>query len=102
MLPIDITSLPEFYRVIFNDSATKVLNYSTVGIFAVQGYLECQPCGPRDNHIIDFQNAKADEQLLILINRVSIVGDDHRLPHTFDAQWLAEYAMRLKLASVWT
>ena len=48
------------------------------------------------------QIGKADEQLLLRGKRARIVGNDHRLSHTFDAQGLAEFAIRVKLASVLT
>ena len=40
-----------------------------------------------------------DKQLLVLVDAARIVGDDHRLSHSFDTQRLAEGAARLKLAS---
>ena len=40
-----------------------------------------------------------DKQLLILVDAARIVGDDHRLPNSFDTQDLAEGAVRVEFAS---
>ena len=39
------------------------------------------------------------KQLLVLVDAARIVGDDHRLPHSFDTQRLAEGAVRVEFAS---
>ena len=81
---VDITVIQGHHLVarnsncgLFNDGAAKVLNHSPVGIFTVQRDPECQPRGPRYNHIMGVQTGKADEQLLVLGNRPRIVGNDH-------------------------
>ena len=40
-----------------------------------------------------------DKQLLVLVYAARIIGDDHRLPHSFDTQRLAEGAVRVVFAS---
>ena len=40
-----------------------------------------------------------DKQLLVLVDAARIVGDDHRLPHSFDTQGLAEGAVCVEFAS---
>ena len=73
------------------DSPAQVLNHGPVGFFTVQRDRKGQPCGSGDNHI-------PDKQLLVLIDAARIVGDDHRLSHSFDTRMLAEGAVRIKLA----
>ena len=79
------------------DSLAQVLNHGPVGIFAVQRDREGQPRGPGDNHIVFAKVGQPDKQLLVLVDAARIVGDDHRLPHPFDTQGLAEGAVRINL-----
>ena len=72
------------------DSPAQVLNYTPVGIFTVQRDRKGQPCGSGDNHIVFAKLGEPDKQLLVLVDAARIVGDDHRLPHPFDTQGLAE------------
>ena len=82
---------------LLHDGAAQILNHSLVGIFAGQRDREGQPRGPVDNHIVFAKGGEPDKQLLVLID-ASIVGDDHRLSHSFDTQRLAEGAVGIKLA----
>ena len=82
-----------------HDGATQVLNHSSVGIFAGQRDREGQPRGPGDNHIFFAKVGEPDKQLLVLVDAARIVGDDHRLPHSFDTQGLAEGVVRVDFAS---
>ena len=81
------------------DGASQVLYHSPVGIFAAQHDREGQPRGPGDNHIVFAKVGEPDKQLLVLVNASRIVGDDPRLPHSFDTQGLAEGAVRVEFAS---
>ena len=83
---------------LLHDGAAQILNSSAVGIFAGQRDREGQPCGPGDNHIVFAKVGEPDKQLLVLVDAARIVGDDHRLSHSFDTQRLAEGAVRIKLA----
>ena len=56
---------------------------------AVQGY----------NHIFFAKVVEPDKQLLVPVDAARIVGDDHRLPHSFDTQGLTEGAVRVEFAS---
>ena len=67
-----------------HDGAAQILNHSPVGIFAGQRDREGQPRGPRDNHIVFAKVGELDKQLLVLVDAARIVGDDHRLLHSFD------------------
>ena len=60
---------------------------------------EGQPRGPEDNHIVFAKVGEPDKQLLVLFDAARIVGDNHRLPHSFDTQGLAEGAVRVECAS---
>ena len=64
--------------------ATQVLNHSPVGTYAGQRDRGGQPHGPGDNHIVFAKVGEPDKQLLVLVDAARIVGDDHRLPHSFD------------------
>ena len=75
---------------LLHDGATQVLNHSPVDIFAVQREREGQPRGPGDNHVMRAKVGEPDKQLLVLVDAARIVGDDHRLPHSFDTQGPAE------------
>ena len=88
-----------FNGQILHDGATQVLTHSPVGIFAGQRDREGQPRGPGDNHIVFAKVGEPDKQLLVLVDAARIVGDDHRLPHSFDTQGLAEGAVRVVFAS---
>ena len=83
---------------LLHDGAAQILNHCPVCFFAVQSDREGQPCGPGDNHIVFAKVGEPDKQLLVLVDAAMIVGDDHRLPHSFDTQRLAEGAVRIKLA----
>ena len=83
---------------LLHDGAAQILNHSPVGIFTVQRGRESQPRGPGDNHIVFAKVGEPDKQLLVLVYAARIVGDDHRLSHSFDTQRLAEGAERIKLA----
>ena len=80
------------------DSPAQVLNHGPDGIFTAQRDRVGQPCGSGDNHIVFAKVGAPDKQLLVLVDVARIVGDDHRLSHTFDIQRLAEGAVRIKLA----
>ena len=82
-----------------HDGAAQVLNHSPVGIFAGERDRDGQPRDPGDNHIVFAKVGEPDKQLLVLVDAARIVGDDHRLPHSFDTQGLAEGAMRVQFAS---
>ena len=82
---------------LLHDGAAQILNHSPVGIFAVQSDRKGQPRGHGDNHIVFSKVGEPDKQLLVLVDAARIVGDDHRLPHSFDTQRLAEGAVRIKL-----
>ena len=75
---------------LLHDGVAQILNHSPVGIFAGQRDGEGQPRGPGDNHILVAKVGEQDKQLLFLVDTARIVGDDHRLPHSFDTQGLAE------------
>ena len=81
------------------DSPAQVLKHSPVGIFTVQRDRKGQPCGSGHNHIVFAKVWEPDKQLLVLVDAARIVGDDHRLSHSFDTQRLAEGVVRIKLAS---
>ena len=83
---------------LLHDGAAQILNHSPVGIFAVQSDREGQPRGPGDNHIVFAKLGEPDKQLLVLVDAARIVGDDHRLSHSFDTQRLADGAVRIKHA----
>ena len=81
-----------------HDGAAQILNHSPVGIFAGQQDREGKPRGLGDNHIVFAKVGEPDkQQLLVLVNAARIVGDDHRVSHSFDTQRLAEGAVRIKL-----
>ena len=84
---------------LLHDGAAQILNHSTVGIFAGHRDREGQPRGPGDNHIVLAKVGEPDKQLLVLVDAARIVGDDHRLPHSFDTQGPAEGAVRVDFAS---
>ena len=88
-----------FYGRFSHDEAAKVLNHGPVGVGAVQRNCEGQPLGPEDNHIVFAKVGETDQQLLARPNSTRDVGDDHGLPHTLDAQGLAEAPIWIKLAS---
>ena len=75
---------------LLHDGATQVLNHSPVGIFTGQHDREGQPRGPGDNHVMRANVGVPDKQLLVLVVAARIVGNGHRLPHSFDTQGLAE------------
>ena len=81
-----------------HDGATQVLNQSPVGIFAGQCDRDGQPCSPGDNHIVFAKVGEPDKQLLVLVYAARIVGDDHRLPISFDTQGLAEGVVLVEFA----
>ena len=83
---------------LFHDGAVQILNHSPVGIFAVQSDREGQPRGTGDNNIVFAKIGEPYKQLLVLVDAARIVGDDHRLSHSFDTQRLAEGAARIRLA----
>ena len=83
---------------LLHDGAAQILNHSPVGIFAVQSDRVGQPRGQGDNHIVFAKVWEPDKQLLVLVDAARIVGDDHRLLHSFDNQRLSEGAVRIKLA----
>ena len=87
-----------FDSQLLHDGAAQILNHSPVGIFPVQSDREDQPRGPGDNHIVFANVWEPDKQLLVLVDAARIVGNDHRLPHSFDTQRLAEGVVRIKLA----
>ena len=74
---------------LLHDGAAQMLNHGPVGIFAVQCNCEGQPCGHGYNHVMRAKVGEPDKQLLVLVDAARIVGDDHRLPQSFDTQWLA-------------
>ena len=82
-----------------HDGAAQILNHSPVDIFAGQRDREGQPRGPGDNYIVFAKVGEPDKQLLVLVDTARIVGDDHRLPHSFDIQELAKGAVRVEFAS---
>ena len=86
-----------FDSQLLHDGAAQILNHSPFGIFAVQSDREGQPRGSRDNHIVFAKVGEPDKQLLVLVDAARIVGDGHRLSHSFDTQRLAEGAVRIKL-----
>ena len=71
---MDITSLPLILMVNFFKIARPSLNHDVVGIFTVQRDRKGQPCGSVDNHFV-FDK---------VWDAARIVGDDHRLSHSFD------------------
>ena len=73
--------------------------HSPVCIFAGQRGREGQPRGPGENHIVFAKVGEPDMQLLVLVDATRIVGDDHRLPHSFDTKGLAEGAVLVEFAS---
>ena len=79
-----------FDGLLLHDGAAQILNHSPVGIFAGQRDREGQPRGPGDNHIVFAKDGEPDKQLLVLVDAARIVGDDHRLPHSFDTQGYAQ------------
>ena len=84
---------------LLHHGATQALNHSPVGIFDGQRDREGQPRGPGDNHIVFAKVGEPDKHLLVLEDAARIVGDGHRLPHSFDTQGLAEGAVRVEFAS---
>ena len=84
------------------DSPAQVLNHGPVGIFTVQRDQKGQTCGSGDNHIVFAKVGEPDKQMLVLVDAVRNVGDDHRLPHPFDTQGLAKGAVRIKLPPKFT
>ena len=70
---------------LLHDGAAQIQNHSPVGIFAVQSDREGQPRGPGDNHTVFAKVGEPDKQLLVLVDAARIVGDDHRLSHSFDS-----------------
>ena len=84
---------------LLHDGAAQILTHSPVGIFAGQRDREGQPRGPGDNHIVFDKVGEPDKQLLVRVDAARSVGDDHRLPHSFDSQGLAEGAVRVEFAS---
>ena len=74
----------------------QILNHSSVGILAVQSDREGQPRGPGNNHIFFAKVGEPDKPLLVLV-LARIVGDDHRLLHSFDTQRLAGGEVWIKL-----
>ena len=84
---------------LLHDGAAQILNHSPVSIFAGQRDREGQPRGPRDNHNVFAKVGEPDKQLLVLVDAARIVGEDHRLPHSFDTQGFAEGAVRVEFAS---
>ena len=84
---------------LLHDGAAQILNHSPVGIFAGQRDREGQPRGSGDNHIVFVKAGEPDKQLLDLVDAARIIGDDHRLSHSFDTQGLAEGAVRVSFAS---
>ena len=84
---------------LLDDGAAQILNHSPVGIFAVQSDREGQPRGPGDNHIVFANVEEPDKQMLVLVDAARIVYGDHRLPHSFDTQRLAEGVIRVEFAS---
>ena len=83
---------------LLHGGAAQILNHSPVEIFAGQPDREGQPRGPGDNHIVFVKVGEPDKQLLDLVDAARVVGDDHRLPHSFDTQGLAEGAVRVEFA----
>ena len=83
---------------LLHDGAAQILKHSLVGIFVFQSDREGQPRGPGDNHIVFAKVREPDKQLLVLVDAARIVGDDHRLSHSFDTQTLAEGTVPIKLA----
>ena len=74
----------DFDGQLLYDGAAQILNHSPVGIFAVQRHREGQPRGLGYNHVMRAKVGEPDKQLLVLVDAARIVGDDHRLPHSFD------------------
>ena len=79
-----------FDGYLLHDGAAQILNHGPDGILAVQRDREGQPRGPGYNHVMRAKVGKPDKQLQVLINAARIIGDDHRSPHSFDTQRLAE------------
>ena len=79
------------------DSPAQVLNHGPVGIFTVQRDRKGQPCGSGNNHIVFAKVGEPDKQLLVLVDAARIVGDDHRLLHSFDTQRLGKVRYGLSL-----
>ena len=75
---------------LLNDGAAQILNHGPVCIFALQRDREGQPCGPGYNHVMRAKVGEPDKQLLVLVDAARIVCNNHRLPHSFDTQRLAE------------
>ena len=86
-------------QLLYNSPA-QVLNQGPVGIFTVQRDRVSQPCGSGDNQIVFAKVGEPDKQLLVLVDAARIVGDDHRLSHSFDTQKLVEGAVRIKLEAI--
>ena len=87
----------KFDGQLLHDGAAPILNHGPVGIFAVQRDHEGQLRGPGYNHIMRAKFGEADKQLLVLVDAARIVGDDQRLPLSFDTQRLAEGAVWIDL-----
>ena len=82
--------IANFGGQLLHDGAAQILNHGPVCIFAVKGDREGQPRGPGYNHVMRANVGEPDKQLLVLVDAARIVGDDDRLPHSFDTQGLAE------------
>ena len=84
---------------LLHDGAAQILNHCPISIFAGQRDREGQPSGPEDNHIVFAKVGDPHKHLLVLVDAARIVGDDHRFPHSFDTQGLAEGAVWVECAS---
>ena len=89
----------KLFSVLFG-SLSPFLSLVGPGILAVQSDREGQPRGPGNNHIVFAKVGEPDKPLLVLVlvDAARIVGDDHRLLHSFDTQRLAAGAVWIKLA----
>ena len=85
----------KFDGQLLHDGATQVLNHSPVGTYAIHRGREGPGLG--DNHIFLAKVGEPDKQLLVLVDAARIVGDDHRLPHSF-----AEGVVRVEIAPDFT
>ena len=90
----DYFVIANFDSQLLHDGAAQIVNHGPVGINTVQRDREGQPCGPEYIHVMRAKVGEPDKQLLVLIDAARIVGDDHRLPHSFDIQ----RPIRIKLA----
>ena len=66
-----------FNGQLLHDGTAQILNHSPAGIFDIQSDREGQPRGSGDNHIVFAKVGEPDKQLLVLVDVVGIVGDDH-------------------------